>query len=182
MRRLCFGMMASILLLSLLLAGCSSGGMAMKAYTSEDMGIAMDMPEKWFTKEDADQLIIANSEETLTSKEVVDGAGVFLVEVAMSDLAGMSTDPVELLTLFQESFMTSATDAELLQEATARTILEQPAATSKFKGKMDGQAGIYEVTVIVGATNVVVLLAADTTADNAFADTLTKIVDSVKLQ
>jgi len=99
----------------------------------------------------------------------------------LSDLGGMP-DPVEILTMFQESFLSEATDTEVLQGATARTVQGQSAASMKFKGAMEGQSGLYEITVIVGTTNLSIVLSVDTTESNSFADTLTKIVDSVKVQ
>jgi hypothetical protein len=184
MKRLYLGMIALVLGLSLALVGCNSGGggpVIMESYTSEALGVTVDVPSNWVTEEADDQLTIANSEKSLSAEQIVDGAGVVVIGMPLADLLGMS-DPVELLTIFQETFMAEATNAEILQDATARTVQGQPAASTKFKGEVEGQSGLYEVTVIVGATNLGIVLSVDTTDSNSFADTLTKIVDSVKLQ
>ncbi len=183
MKRLYFGMMTLVLILSLALTGCggSGGAVTMEPYTSATLGVTLDVPSKWVTEEADGQLTIADSEKSLSADQIVDGAGVVVIGMPLSDLGGM-TDPVEILSIFQESFLSEATNTEVLQEASARTIQEQSAATMKFKGEMEGQAGLYEVTVIVGANNLGIVLSVDTTESNSFADTLTKIVDSVKLQ
>ncbi|MBN2003698.1 MAG: hypothetical protein JXA21_10110 [Anaerolineae bacterium] len=181
MKHLYFGVVTLILLLSLFLTGCNSKPGAMEPYTSEVLGVTLDIPARWVKEEVGEQLMIANSAKSLKSSQVVNGAGLIIITMPLADMMGI-TDPVEILDIFQEELLNSVTNAEILQETAAYTIQEQPAATMKFKGELEGQPGIYGIIVLTGKTDLGTILSVDTTSDNTFADTLTQIVDSVKLQ
>ncbi len=167
------------LLLTALLAGCGGNGAEQwTTYESELWGVAFEMPSQWVVSDEGDGVYVADSQDNLETDIFQDGGGIVITTSPLMDLGGLD-DPVTLIDFFSEFIAGAGSDMSVLKETAQLTIKGQPAATTTLQGRMEGQEGYYTITVIVGEETVVLSIAVDTTADNAFEATIDRITKSI---
>ena len=173
------------LLFLLLLAACNSDAdpgddMAWVVYESIPLGISFDQPATWVAAEGSDNITFANDLTVLNAPSMADGAGGY-ISVAPLTAYGNVEDPVALLSLVTGDF-TSHNDLTIREPVTPRDINGQNAATVVLEGTLDGQDGVFVVTVVLGADRLALLLAIDASPDNHHLQTLGHISQSIELK
>ena len=160
-----------------LLGGCAT---QYELYSSNNLGVSVEFPKNWVIIEDELTIKAASSDDAAASGDLGTGAGLSLTPTTIDNFEG-ETDPKKLLSVFENIFQSSGAEFTTLEPVTRRTINEQAAASVKYEGTLNNEAGIYSATVIVKDEIVVLVMAVDGSKNGSFAGTIQYIVNSVTI-
>ena len=174
-----------LLLISLLLAACNDASettndAAWIVYESVPLAISFDQPATWVAAEASDNITFANDLTVLNASHIDNGAGGY-ISVEPIAAYGNVEDPTALLSLLAGDF-TSRNALTIREPVTARDIRGQNGATVVLEGTMDGQAGIFVVTVIINEGRLALLLGIDASPDGEHLETMARISQSIELK
>ena len=170
----------SLFILMIFLAACSP---RMTTYKSSELGLRVDVPDSWELNEAEGTITITSKAQVLESGTVGEEAGVTIAMATSEQYSGASNDPKDILAAFMAYYIMQGNSPDIVQEGEPKIyqIHGLPAATATYSGEIDEEEGVYTVTVIVRGEKFVLVLGADGSANNSYANTITKITKSINI-